>query len=228
MKTFRDRLTAGFLLMLVVLLNTGCAAEESAGWFELEVAPGKFIPVEFHRSFRKTGMTIRYNEEKMVFNSPPECNLPRTLMEFEGKLYLLALDADPEGGRDDWRYRCFRQEGKEFKEIEAKDFPRSIAIFNIWLPGDRSRYSTGIGGVRIDDVEIGKALDPENGYFVNSYQGRLWYMLEKRNSLGWAEREFGGEEGKKFLKEYIEKYKPVHLTSMEMKRIPKEEAKKLE
>lgn len=228
MKTFRDRLTAGFLLMLVVLLNTGCAAEESAGWFELEVAPAKFIPVKFHHAMR-TDMTVRVDGENIPLKVPRECNTPETLMEHEGKLYCLALEANRKLGRDDWRYRCFRLEGKEFKEIEAKEFPRSIAIFNIWRPGEElKRYSTGIGGVRIDDVEIGKALDPENGYFVNSYQGRLWYMLEKRNSLGWAEREFGGEEGKKFLKEYIEKYKPVHLTSMEMKRIPKEEAKKLE
>jgi hypothetical protein len=48
-------------------------------------------------------------------------------------------------------------------------------------------------------------------------------MLENKNSLGWAEREFYGDKAPKFLHEYIKKYQPVKLTSMEMRPIPEGE-----
>lgn len=204
---------------------TGCSNGPGVGCFYVEVAPGKFIPVEFTSKFR-TDMKIRYGGQTTVFELPWGINSAQTLMEFEGRLYVLALDASSRD-RSKWPYRCFRQDGDKFEEIMPEEFPRSVAIFNIWRPGDRSRYATGMTAEdKLDFVKIGMALNPEDPYFVNSYQARLWYMLEVTNSLFWAERNFGdGEADQKFLREYIAKYKPVHLTSMEMKPVPKEECK---
>ena len=211
------------LLMFCLLLVSSCSADPSVGCFYVEVSPGKMVPVKFDSKFR-THMKIRYEGKTVVFELPWGLNSAQSLMEFEGKLYVLSLDATS-SDRSEWRYRCFRQDGEKFSEIDAKEFPRSIAIFNIWRPGDRSRYSTGIGGITIDAIKINQMLDPEDPYFVNSYQARLWHMLEVTNSLHRAERDFGGDDGKKFLHEYIAKYKPVHLTSMELKPVPKEESK---
>lgn len=76
---------------------------------------------------------------------------------------------------------------------------------------------------KIDETVLNCELDPENKYFVNSYQARLWFMLEIENNLEKAEREFFGEQAKTFLLEYIAKYNPVRLTSMELKPVPKDE-----
>jgi hypothetical protein len=208
-------------LLLALGVTGGCSQDPSIGCFQVEIAPAKFVPVRFNRK-HGTDMFIRYEDQTVVFKLPYGPNSPRTLMEHEGRLYVMALDASGPGV-DDWRYRCWRQLGQGFEEIEAKDFPRSIAIFNIWRPGDRNRYATGIHGIKLDFAALGRELDPENGYFVNSYQARLWWMLENKNSLGWAERTFGGEEGRKFLHEYIAKYQPVKLTSMEPPPVPEGE-----
>lgn len=219
------RSTVSYIIMFVLFIGymSGCSNGPGVGCFYVEVAPAKYVPVKFDSEIGyKSDMKIRYERQSVVFKLPIECNTASSLLEFDGKLYGLALDTSSRD-RSKWKYRSFRQAGDRFEEIPIKDFPRSIAIFNIWRPGDPSRYGTGIGGVKIDDVEIGRALNPEDGYFVNSYQARLWYMLEVTNSLDTAEREFGGDEAKKFLLEYIAKYKPVHLTSMEMKPVAKKD-----
>jgi hypothetical protein len=209
-------------LLLALGVTGGCSQDPSIGCFYVEIAPAKFVPVRFNEK-HGSDMFIRYENQTVVFKLPRGLNSPRTLMEHEGRLYVMALDASGPGV-DVWRYRFWRQKGQGFGEIEAKDFPRSIAIFNIWRPGDRNRYATGMTQAdKLDFVILGRELDPENGYFVNSYQARLWWMLENQNSLGLAERTFGGEEGRKFLREYIAKYQPVKLTSMEPTPVPKGE-----
>lgn len=220
----KHRNPVSLLLLIALCVLPACSGDEPHGWYSVEIAPGKFVPVSFS-SWTHGGMTVQYSNQVVKWVGSLKLNPPRTLMEFEGKLYMVALKAEREKFASEWYYCFFVQEGNGFKEIPAKDFPRSVAIFNLWRPGDRSRYATGIGGVTIDYSKLGRELNPEDDHFVNSYQARLWYMLEKEISLYQAEREFGGEEGKKFLRDYIVKYKPVRLTSMEMKPVTKGKTK---
>lgn len=164
-------------LALAFCFLSACSGGDIDGCYSLEIAPGKFVPVKFSKWFPRQ-MTILYSNTVVKWEGYVELNRPQTLMEFDGKLYLLALEAKRDRPRSEWLYRCYRQEGKTFKEIPAKDFPRSIAILNIWRPGFPGRYSTGMEGTMIDHAKLGRELDPEDKYFVNSYQSRLWYMLE--------------------------------------------------
>ncbi|HAV62151.1 MAG TPA: hypothetical protein DCY13_07275 [Verrucomicrobiales bacterium] len=215
-------------LLMVLGFTSGCSKDPSIGCYYVEIAPEKFVPVQFNRDYR-TDMFIEYEGRTVVFKLPgrypDEPNSASTLMEYEGRLYVIALDAS-KPGRDAYYYRFWRQKDQTFEEIEAKEFPRSIAILNIWRPGrfTQLRYSTGMTeDDKIDQVALIRNLDPEDKYFLNSYQARLWYMLENRNSLGWAEREFSWEEASMFLHEYIERYQPVKLSSMEMRPVPEGE-----
>lgn len=137
------------------------------------------------------------------------------------KLYIFALDAAAKR-TEKWRWRAYRQDGNSFKEIDVKDYPRSIAIMNVWRPNDRSRYATGMKPEdKIGYAVLGRELNPENGCFGNSCQAMLGYMLETENNLEKAEREFTGDEARKFPHNSIAKHKPVRLTSMEMTPMPK-------
>src|SRR5258705_2924023 len=213
------------LSLLTLCLLSACSGQQDIdGCYGVEIAPGKFVPVKFSKWFPRK-MTILYSNTVVKYEGYIELNSPQTLMEFDGKLYLLALHAGRKRPRTEWLYRCFRQDGNTFKEIPAKEFPRSIPIFNLWRPGDPRRYSRGMDGETIDDAKLGRELNPDDKYFVTSYQARLWYMLEVENNLHKAEWGYSTEEAPKFLREYIAKYKPVRLTSMEMKRLPKSESK---
>lgn len=210
------------LVIAVFACSLGCSNDPSVGCFYVEIAPAKFVPVKFTDKFR-TDMIINYDGKVVTFKLPRDSNSPSSLMEFQEKLYVLALDASARW-RSEWQWRCYQQDGDHFKEVPAKDFPKSIAIMNIWRPGIPGRYSTGMRSEdKIDETVLNCELDPENKYFVNSYQARLWFMLEIENNLEKAEREFFGEQAKTFLLEYIAKYNPVRLTSMELKPVPKDE-----
>lgn len=213
------------LLSLTIGFLPACSDADPHGCFSVEIAPGKFVPVKLSK-WSPRELSVLYSNNVVKYDGYLELNRPQTLMEFDGKLYLLALYAERGKGREKFRYIGFRQEGNTFKEIPDKEFPRSIAIFNLWRPGDRSRYSMGMTSEdKLDEVQLIRKLDPEDKYFVNSYQARLWYMFEVTNSLYYAERNFYGDEAQKFLRKYIANYKPVRLTSMEMKALPKNECK---
>ena len=165
-------------------------------------------------------MKIKYNNQVLYFTAKPGPNSAQSLMEFEGKLYILAFDARPTQVAK-WRWKCSRQEGEHFQEIPDRDFPRNIAILNIWYPDDPSRFATGTGGKPIDYVKVGLRLDPDEGAFWYSQQARLWAMLDVTNSYKHSDMVW--EEWPDFLRRYKAKYNPVHLTSMELKPVPKSE-----
>ena len=220
----KQNFSATVLLVGLCLLPACSRQQDIHGYYSVEIAPGKFVPVKFSKWFPRR-MSIQYSNTVVKYEGYIELNAPQTLMEFDGKLYLLALHAGRKRPRNEWLYRCFRQEGNGFKEIPAEDFPRSIAIFNLWRPGDPRRYSRGMDGETIDAAREARELNPDDKYFLNSYQARLWYMLEVTNNLYKAEWEYSVAESTNFVSQYIAKYKPVHLTSMEMKPLPKSKYK---
>jgi hypothetical protein len=179
-------LVATLSLLMLCFLSACSGQQDLDGCYAVEIAPGKFVPVKLSKWFPR-GMTILYSNTVVKFEPPIQLKRPPTLMEFDGKLYVLALHAEPKMPRNKWHYRSFRQDGNTFKEIPIKDFPRSIAIFNVWRP--RDRYSTGMEGEKIDAARLGRELNPDDKYFANSYQARLWYMLEVENNFHKSEWE---------------------------------------
>jgi len=216
------------------MLTLCCASCSDGGWGEtnyryVEVAPAKFIPVKFS-TLLMGGLKIKYEEKIIVYNNHESINRPQSLMEHEGELYLLAFDA--KGKRAvDWRWRCFKQEGNSFREIPVSDYPKSIAILNIWWPSDpphfySSQYRTGTNGEKIDQLKLSRECDTDELYFRNCEQAWLWFMLDVTNAYSHI-LYTGDDSGYKsntsdFVRKFKEKYKPVRLTSMELAPVPKE------
>jgi hypothetical protein len=227
------------LSVATVLLLTGCSPGKAASdYFYVEIAPTKFVPVRFPY-FNSDDLVIKYNGNVVTYKGPPGVNMPESLMEYDGKLYVLAFDAsarryEDRKTRGPWRWRCFEQDGKGFKEIPASTFPRSIAIINIWRPnGFRShtsrRFSTGTNGEKIDQIDLVRSLDTENLYFANSEIAWLWFMLEVNNDFdaisggGPTNTVRYNSSDRKFVREFKAKYKPVQLTKVELKPVPRKE-----
>jgi hypothetical protein len=120
-----------------------------------------------------------------------------------------------------WRWRAFKQDDDKFKEIPLDEYPKSIAILNIWLPGDPSRYSTGMEGERVDGLVLARECDPDQRYFSNTDQARLWFMLEVANDWEKACLQYKTSSG--FVRQFKSKHRPVRLTSMELLPVPKEQ-----
>ncbi len=221
MEMLRRCLLGAMALCLASLFGVSCSGNGAGQCSLVEIAPDKWVPVKRSKFF-PGNLKVKYGGQVVQYKSQPGLNAPRSLMEFEGKLYLLAFD--PIGKRaKDWRWRCFRQKEKTFEEIPVADYPKSVAIINLWFPGDRRRYSSAKKWHDVDELVLARECDPENIYFANSDMARLWYMLEVVNDF---EQAYGGSYSSSdltFVRQFKAKYKPVRLTSMEMKPAPKKE-----
>jgi len=227
------------LSVVVALLGTSCSGEKAtADCFYVEIAPAKFVPVRFPY-FKDHDLVIKYNGQVLTYKGPAGVNMAESLMEFDGKLYVLAFDARARRYEDrkdygPWRWRCFEQDGDGFKEIPAADFPRSIAIINIWRPdGFRNhtsrRYRTGTKDGTIDQIDLVRSLDTENVHFANSDTAWLWFMLEVNNDFdaisGGGPRDTVRYDSsdRTFVRQFKAKYMPMQLTHVELRPVPKGE-----
>lgn len=222
------------------LLLSGCSpGKATSDYFYVEIAPAKFVPVRFPY-FRDHDLVIKYNGSVVTYKNPSfGVNMPESLMEYNGKLYVLAFDTSARRYEDrkqfgPWRWRCFEQDGKGFKEIPASSFPRSIALINIWRPnGFRShvsrRFSTGMHGEKIDHIDLVRSLDTEAPYFADCEIAWLWFMIEVNNDFnaitggGPLDTVRYNPSDRSFVREFKAKYKPVQLTTIELKPVPRKE-----
>jgi hypothetical protein len=192
----------------------------------------KFCP------YTTTDLVIKYEGKIVKYDGPVGVNAPEALMEYNGKLYVLALDASAQSlkeckKRGPWRMRCFEQEGLGFKEIPATNYPRSIATINIWRPDGfqgkiSRRYQSGMHGEKIDQLAFAKNFDTEDLYFANCEIAWLWFMLEVVNDFGAVTGSMNlsgiryDSQDRTFIRNFKAKYKPVQLTTMELTPVPKE------
>ncbi len=235
----RETLSCWLFSVVVAVFLAGCSQDKATGdCFYVEIAPAKFVPVRFPY-FKDHDLVIKYNGNVVTYKSPPGVNMPESLMEYNGKLYVLAFDTSARRYEDrkkygPWRWRCFEQDGKGFKEIPASSFPRSIALINIWRPnGFRGhvsrRFSTGTNGEKIDQIDLVRSLDTENLYFANCEIAWLWFMLEVNNDfnaiVGGGPRDTVryNPSDRSFVREFKAKYKPTQLTTVELKPVPRKD-----
>ncbi len=105
-----------------------------------------------------------------------------------------------------FRFYAFTEDGFA-TEIAAEDFPKHLAIQNMWLKKERGYRD----GKPIDEYEIVAALDPTSYDFQNSLTAKMWLRIEKgiRYSSYTDMKLFGFRDMKAdplFLTEYKKKY----------------------
>ncbi len=215
----------------------GCSSDGDSPYQYVEIAPGKYVPVKFS-SYITTDLVIKYEGKIVKYEGPAGVNAPEALMEYNGKLFVLALDASAQTlkecqERGPWRWRCFEQEGLGFKEIPAASYPRSIATINIWRPDGfqgkiSRRYQSGMHAEKIDQLAFAKNFDTEDLYFADCEIAWLWFMLEVTNDISAVTGGMGlsdiryDSQNRTFIRNFKAKYKPVQLTTMELTPVPKE------
>jgi hypothetical protein len=225
------------VIVASILFCCGCSNGGFSPYQYVEIAPGKYVPVKFP-SIMTSDLVIKYEGNVVKFDGPAGVNPPESLMEYKGKLYVLAFDASARSlnecrERGPWRWRCFEQDGTGFKEIPASSYPRSIATINIWRPGGfqgttSRRFRWGMHGEKIDQLAFARSFDTENLYFPNCEIAWLWFMLEVDNDLKAVTGVMGvskiryDSQDRTFVRNFKQKYNPVQLTTMELTPVPRE------
>jgi hypothetical protein len=193
---------------------------------EVEVAPGKWLSinkvdrvlneelpsverlsnrraVERIRTEESTELTIPWKSTTVRWKSS---DIPVSLREFEGSLYLIAFDRS----QDEARLRYYAEKENTFEEIEPADYPKRIATQNLWFQNTRR----GAGDRRIDPVDLAVKLDPDDIYFAGTLTATIWCELSTGKPYETAEG-LASEARSKIVREYSEKYSPIKLTQID-------------
>ncbi len=98
-------------------------------------------------------------------------SLPILLDFYNGTIYLVVEDAE-EPMKVDFRFFKYQ---KKWVEIQAVDFPKSIAVQNMGL-----HENIGVlDGRAVSDHDVVEELNPDSSFFRDSQTAKLWLRLEK-------------------------------------------------
>lgn len=138
--------------------------------------------------------------------------IPITLREFEGGLYMIGLNRTSLS-TPRFQYFQLKAAAKKFKRISYKEFPPSIATQNLWLrPSDRHAkiyVKAEDRNYLVDTWEMLRKLDVESPAFSLSYTAAIWYQIE--TGVEYSKQPYVTIE---FRKDYVRKHKPLALPTI--------------
>ncbi len=182
----------------------------------VEVAPGQFIEIEREDVLGASRFVDGIRDESTALATPWDgktvrwkgSQVPASLRASEGKLHLITFDRV----KDPPRLRFYRQNGAGdgFDEIEAGNYPKNIAMQNMWF-GNPNDFSRGANGRKIYEVEMARQLDPEDIYFADSLTANLWCQLQTGKPYHEVRR-LGSEQKQAILRDFAAAHPPIKLT----------------
>lgn len=169
---------------------------------EVEVTPGKFVPLEKWdwtvddpknvSQDEKTRIRIEFDDTAVVWEG---VEIPVCMREHDGSFYMIGYDRETgrRQGTQQQRYTYYRAAGNRLQKIAASDFPRSIAIQNLWIK------NTNL-------LRVTRELDISDPWFGHSVTAQVWKDLIK------AERAFASDAD--IFRYFVEQHDPVKLTKI--------------
>ncbi len=198
-----------------LLAATGCGHAKSPNYqHDVEIAPEKWLTLKEERG--KCWFICEWKGKQVVWDGKrdryDETELPVTLREFEGNLYLIVLNRE---NMEELKfvYSKLDDAGTRFTKIPKHEFPKRIATQNMQL-SSRTRM-VGVGDERVDSWEVIRKLDADHPYFyLHSLTAAIWIELE--TGMVFAKtRQMGNPEFKqRTVREYKAKHQPIPLPTL--------------
>src|SRR6185436_13248140 len=124
------------IVAVFCLLFVSCGLERRANYqHDVEIAPNRWLTLKEERG--KCWFICEWKGKKVVWpgkrNQDGESEIPVTLREHEGNLYLIVINR--ENGVEGSKYVYFKlgPSGTRFVKIEPSEFPKRIATQNMYL-----------------------------------------------------------------------------------------------
>jgi len=190
----------GLILFAIGYIYYLSVQRDTKIWTEdINVTKNLTIPIEFKSSQRKYygghafgwgGGDVK-NHIKFQYHNIAYLNetpfIPVVVKFYEDTFYLIYFDRETHLRKITFRFYKSTSKGT-FKEINASDFPKHLAIQNRWFKGYNSDPNDLIG------------LDPKK--ITGTMTSKIWYMIEGEQKLF----EHHSPATIDFVKNYIEKY----------------------
>jgi hypothetical protein len=210
------------LIVALASLSAGCQAGQSNSYtcdvalkkIQAEVAPGKTVEIkEFAFLWElKKGSWNDVHAEKVprklfyqvdtTYLSIPRAKhellwvgvgVPFLLREWKSALYLVVLDRETSSTR--MRFRFYKEDMDCLREIRVTEFPKEIAVQNLWLTTKERLQATA-------------QLDAQKVVFQSSLTAKLWCQLETGKEF----YEQAAIHSEAFLRGFMKKHKLERLT----------------
>lgn len=209
-------LLVSFSIIATLFFMSSCSYFKGAVYTELEVSPQKKA---YFKLTNSKDMFLKYDGKVIALVKTDTYLEPISIMENEGLIYLIMIDERGKRAAD-IKLEFYRQAGDKMAKIKPSEFPRNIAIQNIWPLGCGIEKRID-GSIRKDNIKIARERNIEDSNFLRSITANIWYYLETEKPFHTI---YGGMVDSAFLKNYMEKYKPVMLDFKEMRRVTAKEA----
>jgi len=183
---------------------------------EVEISPGKWLSISASDTVHKNDaiggssadessrMSFKWKEIGATWSGK---DIPISLREYEGSIYFIGYNRENQE-KDRLHFYRFNERKGKFREIEPQDYPKSIAIQNMWLrPATRNMK---INDTMIDTWEVLRELDVQNPYFTSSFTAYIWYQTVTGKDL----YEMPYEIPVEFLLRYMAEHSPVALPTI--------------
>jgi len=207
------RLARYLIITVVSFALIGCGLERRVNYqYDVEISPNQWLTLKEERG--KCWFICEWKGKKVTWpgktNRDGEAELPITLREHEGNLFMIVLNRED---LEAAKYVFFKisESGRHFVEIPPSAFPKQIATQNMLLD-PRTRYAIGNHG-KIDEWELIRKLDSENGYFLNTPTEQIWIQLETGKNVKTVML-MDSDSRKRIVREYVTKYKPIPLPTL--------------
>lgn len=183
----------------------------------VEVVPGKFLTlsrVDVLGASRfidgskdeTTELVIPWDDEEVRWKG---FDIPVTLREWDGKLYMIGFDRHTDFDKPRLRYYRQSDKGDRLEEIKPASFPKQIAAQNMWL-GNPDDFSVGKDGRKIYEVDLALKLDQEDVYFSSTLTAAIWCQLQAGLEYH-ASKPLPLEERQPILREFAAEHRPIRL-----------------
>jgi hypothetical protein len=217
-----------FFFSCVLLLMCGCGSPTTPSReseVDIEVSPGTFIKIkriDRTKDDRKPGWrglagsfvnaVLKGGEEYAQLEIPlgdimvswEGCGVPISLMKYEGLLYMITFDSETDRNSPQFKYYILN--GKTFAEIEAKKYPKSIAIQNFFYKNDSP-----------NQLDATLELIPTSYAFSGTLTATIWkQLISGKKFYEMDDLHLDAED----LLEFTKKYHPVRLTRIIPNRSP--------
>lgn len=157
---------------------------------------------------------------KKLEGSSSMSDTPVTVLQHNNVVYSIILYTGY-GNSDEFKITYLREKDDKFIEISRNEFPKELAIRNIFAPGHGQAKDKN-GRIISDYIEIEKKKDVNDPLFYGSLTGKVWQHIISERKLAeiflWPSQED--------VKKFKEQNTLIDVPILELKDITKEEADK--